>query len=60
MNKKGGCLIPWKKDLRSEKEGGLGIVNLKIQNKDMLIKFLHKFCNRLKYPGLTSPGNSFT
>lgn len=31
---------------RPKKHGGLGVLNLRIQNDAMLLKFLHKFYNR--------------
>lgn len=42
-NKKGGYLVAWKIALRPKEEGALGIVNLKTQNKALLMKFIHKF-----------------
>ena len=36
--------------LQTQKEGGLGVLNLKIQNEALLLKSLHKFYNRADTP----------
>ena len=35
---------------RPKKNGGLGILNLKVQNDAMLLKLMHKFYNKLDVP----------
>jgi hypothetical protein len=50
VTKKGGYLVAWKRACQSKEEGGLGIINLKNHNSGLLMKFLHKFYNRLDLP----------
>lgn len=50
LTKKGGYLVSWKHACRSKEDGGLGIVNLGTQNIALLLKFLHKFYNKLGLP----------
>jgi hypothetical protein len=35
---------------KPKKKGGLGVINLKIQNEALLLKFLHKFFNKKDVP----------
>jgi hypothetical protein len=35
---------------RPKKKGGLGILNLKLQNEALLLKYLHKFYNKIDTP----------
>jgi hypothetical protein len=35
---------------RPKKKGGLGVLNLKIQNQGLLLKYLHKFYNKVDTP----------
>jgi hypothetical protein len=35
---------------RPKQKGGLGILNLKIQNEGLLLKYLHKFYNKVDTP----------
>ena len=44
INRKGTCLVDWEPASRSKKRG-LGIINIKNQNKALLLKFLDKFYN---------------
>lgn len=50
VTKRGGCLVAWETTCRSKEEGGLGIINLRTQNTALLLKFLHKFYNRVDLP----------
>jgi hypothetical protein len=50
LTKKGGYLVSWKQACRSKEDGGLGIINLRTQNTALLLKFLHKFYNKLDLP----------
>lgn len=50
INRKGGYLVAWKQVCRPKQQGGLGILNLCLQNKAMLMKHLHKFLNRADIP----------
>jgi spermidine/putrescine-binding protein len=44
-------LASWDMVCKPKKRGGLGIINLKIQNQGLLLKYLHKFYNRDDTPG---------
>jgi hypothetical protein len=46
VNRKGGCLVAWKKATRPKNQGGLGVIDLRAHNKALLLKFLHKFYNK--------------
>lgn len=50
INTRGGCLVAWKSVCRPKKEGGLSSLNLRIQNKALSMKLLHKFLNRVDVP----------
>jgi hypothetical protein len=50
VNRKGGCLVAWKKATRPKNQGGLGVIDLRAQNKALLLKFLHKFYNKADIP----------
>ena len=43
-------LIAWDAVCKPKKHGGMGVLNLKIQNEDLLIKSLHKFYDRADTP----------
>jgi hypothetical protein len=48
--KKSNSLASWDMVCQPKKKGGLGILNLKIQNQGLLLKYLHKFYNREDTP----------
>lgn len=50
INKQGGYLVAWSKATRPKEEGELGILNIKHQNRALLMKFLHKFYNKINVP----------
>jgi len=50
INRKGCCLAAWEATCVPKEEGGLGIINMKIQNSTLLIKFLDKFYNHANIP----------
>lgn len=51
LNRKGGgCLVAWKLRAKSKEQGGLGIIDLKVQNSALLMKSLHKFYNHADVP----------
>jgi hypothetical protein len=50
LNKKENCLAIWKKVTRSKNRGGLGVINIEVQNKALLLKHLHKFFNKENVP----------
>jgi hypothetical protein len=43
-------LIAWDKITCPKNKGGHGVPNLRIQNIALLMKFVHKFYNRLDFP----------
>jgi hypothetical protein len=47
---KGSALVSWKKICRPKDQGGLGVLNLDVQNKSLLLKNLDKFYNNLDIP----------
>jgi hypothetical protein len=47
---RGNALISWDKVCKPKKQGGLGVLNLPIQNKALLLKNLDKFYNRHDVP----------
>jgi hypothetical protein len=47
---KSSPLAAWDVVCRPKDQGGLGIINLKVQNKCLLMKHLHKFFNRADVP----------
>jgi hypothetical protein len=48
--KKGGYLVSWKYACHSKEDGGLGIIKLRHHNSALLLKFLHKFYNKVDLP----------
>jgi hypothetical protein len=44
---------------RPKQKGGLGILNLKIQNEGLLLKYLHKFYNKVDTPWVHLLWNSY-
>jgi hypothetical protein len=46
----GKCLAKWDLVCRSKDQGGLGVLNLRLHNKALLIKNLHKFYNHHDIP----------
>jgi hypothetical protein len=46
----GKCLASWEMICRPKGQGGLGVLDLRIQNKALLIKNLHKFYNQKDIP----------
>jgi len=48
--KSGGNLVAWETIQKPKKHGGLGIVNLKLQNDALLLKHLHKLYNQVDAP----------
>lgn len=47
---KSNSLAAWDLVCRPKRNGGLGVLNLKVQNDAMLLKLLHKFYNQLDIP----------
>jgi hypothetical protein len=48
--KKGGNLVAWPTIMLPKEKGGLGIINLRLQNDALLMKHLSKFYNRADVP----------
>ena len=49
-NTRGGNLVAWPRCITPKNKGGLGILNLRLQNDALLLKHLHKFYNRENIP----------
>ena len=47
---RGIVLISWDKVSRPKNHGGIGFLNLHMHNKALLLKFLHKFFNKIDTP----------
>jgi hypothetical protein len=43
-------LAAWPMVCKPKKKGGLGVLNLKLQNEALLLKYLHKFYNKVDTP----------
>jgi hypothetical protein len=52
-------LAAWDMVCTPNKSGGLGVLNLKIQNEGLLLKYLHKFYNRVDTPWVHLIWNSY-
>jgi hypothetical protein len=50
IQKHGKCLAKWDNVCLPKKNGGLGVLNLRVQNQALIIKFLYKFFNRHDTP----------
>lgn len=50
LNSTKKTLAAWTKVCRPKDKGGLGVIDLKIQNRALLMKHLHKFYNRAQVP----------
>jgi hypothetical protein len=48
--KKGGNLVAWDVAQKPKEKGGLGVINLRLQNDALLLKQLHKFYNKEDIP----------
>jgi hypothetical protein len=55
----GSALVAWKKICRPKQQGGLGVLNLDIQNKAFLLKNVHKLFNREDTPWVNLIWNSY-
>lgn len=49
----------WKQVYRLKKQRGLGVLNLRLQNKAMLMKHLHKFLNKTNIPWVNLTWEAF-
>ena len=50
MWKKGGNLVAWQVVQQPKDKGGLGVLNLRLQNDALLLKQLDKFYNKVDMP----------
>lgn len=50
INKQRNCLVKWDTVCLPKKAGGLGVLDLRMQNRALMTKFLYKFFNRLDIP----------
>lgn len=50
MKDRGTSLISWKKVCIPKEQGGLGVLNIAIHNRCLLMKHLHKFLNHEDFP----------
>lgn len=50
INKHGKYLVNWKQVCLPKNAGGLGVLDLRIQNKALLTKYLYKFFNQMDIP----------
>jgi hypothetical protein len=48
--KRGGNLVAWEVVQKPKDKGGLGVINLRLQNDALLMKHLHKFYNKSDIP----------
>ena len=46
----GPALIAWESVCKPKAQGGLGILDITVHNKALLMKFLHKFLNKVDTP----------
>jgi hypothetical protein len=56
---KAHSLASWEMICKPKNKGGLGIINLKIQNKCLMLKQLHKFYNNVDLPWVKLIRNSY-
>ena len=59
IEKKGKCLVKWDRVCLPKEAGGLGVLNLRIQNKALLMKNLHKFLNSYDTPWVQLLWNAY-
>ena len=48
--KRGGNLVAWEMVQKPKEKGGLGVINLRLQNDALLLQHLHKFYNQADLP----------
>jgi len=58
-SKKGGNLAAWHMVQKPKKKGGLGVLNLRLQNDALLLKQLHKFYSKKDIPWVTLIWNRY-
>jgi hypothetical protein len=58
-SKKGGNLVAWPMVQKPKLRGGLGIINLRLQNDALLLKHLHKFYSKKDTPWVSLVWNRY-
>ena len=58
IHRAGSCLATWDTTCRPKEEGGLGIINLQIENTTLLLKFLDKVNNHANMLWVTLTWNT--
>ena len=58
-SKKGGNLAAWHMVQKPKQKGGLGVLNLRLQNDALLLKQLHKFYSKKDIPWVTLIWNRY-
>jgi hypothetical protein len=56
---KGGNLVAWPTVMQPKDKGGLGVINLRLQNDALLLKQLHKFYNKVDTPWVSLVWNRY-
>lgn len=51
MEDRGTALVAWEKVCLDKKAGGLGVLEIVLQNKALMTKHLHNFFNHHDHPG---------
>ena len=59
VQSRGAALVAWKKVCGPKNQGGLGVLDLHIQNKALLLKNIHKLFNREDIPWVNLVWNSY-
>ena len=59
INNQGDCLVKWDTICLPKKAGGLGVLDLRTQNRALLIKFLFKFFNKHDIPWVELIWNNY-
>jgi hypothetical protein len=57
--KRGGNLVAWETVMMPKEKGGLGVLNLRLQNDALLMKHLSKFYNRADVPWVQLVWNKY-
>jgi hypothetical protein len=60
LQKKNPPLAAWDLVCKTKKQGGLGVLNLTVQNDCLLMKHVHKFYNHADLPWVHLDGNFIT
>jgi hypothetical protein len=56
--KKGGNLVAWQTIQKPKDKGGLGVINLLLQNDALLLNTLTNYITKQRYHGCSSSGTS--